>query len=127
VAKLKPVFWFGFRDDRHRAWRVYFATPEIVAGFGRNADGIDDHAFVEFTARRIYLNPRAPRGTWETTLLHELGHVALEDTGFEYKEQFIECHAVHQLPILRSVGFRFPSPPRAAFTLRRRKSPRPRS
>lgn len=119
MAKRKPVFWFSFRTDRRRIWTVWFTTPEMWPGLGVNDDGEEDYADVVFPAQRIYLNARKPRKTFEPTVLHEMGHVTLEDTALAYKETFIECHAVHQLPILKSLGFRFPPVPRAAFLLRR--------
>lgn len=120
-TKDLPVRWFHCRDDRHHLWRVLLTRPDITPLIGVNEDGFEDHGTTSFDRREVYVNANRPKRFWTATALHELNHVALVDTAFEDEdaEAFVEVHAVRFLPILGSMGFRFPDPPKLPWARKR--------
>lgn len=118
----RAVLWFRFRDDRRRSWTVWLTRPDLEDGWLGKEDvsvAEQDYGRTFAWTRQVLVNANKPVRDWAVTAMHELNHAALADTGFFKAETFIDVHACRILPVLRSLGFRFPKPPRLPWRRRR--------
>lgn len=121
AKRTAPIYWGEAIDGRRRRWTIWLDRPGEGSHLGSDASTAL-HGAADLERRRIYVNGDSPRKTWQTTLLHELMHAGLDDTVITFNEKLIEIASTHLFPILRSLGFRFPRPPRIPWRAKRRRS-----